>query len=618
MKLLHWVKQNYILTLILVVAAILRFYHIDYQSVWLDEIHTINEADPNKTISEMYSELLIAEPHPPLYFLLAHFAFIIFGYTTMVLRVLSVFIGLAGIFGMYALGKEIFNKKVGLFAAILITVNYFHLNYSQDGRMYALLFLTTIFSFLFLVRFIKKPSIKTGLLYGFFSALMIYSHFFALFALCSQYLILLYFVVMPFNISRKKFFYYCLISGISTLILYLPTYELFLKTSEMKSIWIQMPTLDAYTQIFKDFFGQSEIVLWFILLLLLIFFIQLFKENDSEKFYLDPNKDKLVFSFILTFGWIMVTLILPLIRTYLSLPMLINRYFINILPAVIIIVAIALFYIKNRTIQYSILSIIVIFSLTDIIIVKDYYRKVSKTQFREVTQFIIDNNKKKDPVYTSLGWYFPYFLKNDKVQMNIVDKPLEALVNEMMQDSTKRINFWYVDGHNKPYTLSEPSQKFLDDNFVVEDNADLFDCWTKFYVKNSEALAEIDLSKYKPLKNEAGAKLKFWIDSFEMNSEHIKADGWAYIEGQSATDADIKIVLISNDKAYRAQTQKLKREDITKATNNGFNLDNSGFSSKTKIAKLQNGKYRLGIIVKDKKTNVEGLVLTDKNFDIAN
>lgn len=616
MKLLDWVKQNYILTLILVVAAVLRFYHIDYQSVWLDEIHTINEADPNKTLSEMYSELLIAEPHPPLYFLLVHYAFIIFGYTTMVLRVLSAIIGLAGIFGIYALGKEIFNKKVGLFAAILITVNYFHLNYSQDGRMYALLFLTTTFSFLFLVRFIKKPSIKTGLVYGFFSALMIYSHFFALFALCSQYLILLYFVVMPFNISRKKFFYYCLIAGISTLILYLPTYELFRKTSEMKSIWIQMPTLDAYTQIFKDFFGQSEIVLWFVFLLLLLFFIQLFKENDSEKLHLDPDKDKLVFSFILIFGWVMVTLILPLIRTYLSLPMLINRYFINILPAVIIVVAIALFYIKNKTIQYSILSIIVIFSLTDIIIVKDYYRKVSKTQFREVTQFIIDNNKKKDPVYTSLGWYFPYFLKNDKVQMNIVDKPLEVLVSEMMQDSTKRINFWYVDGHNKPYTLSEPSQKFLDDNFVVEDNAELFDCWTKFYVKNSEALAEIDLSKYKPLKEEAGAKLKFWIDSFEMNSEYIKADGWAYIDGQSATDSDIKIVLISNDKAYRAQTQKLKREDITKATNNGFNLDNSGFSSKTKIAKLQNGKYRLGIIVKDKKTNIEGLVLTDKNFDI--
>ena len=249
MKISTLIKENYILITILIIASILRMYHLDFQSVWLDEIHSINEANPKNSVSEMFDALMIAEPHPPLFFLLLHFSFKIFGYTTFVARILSVIIGIFGVFSIYLLGKELYNKKVGVAAAILLTFNYFHLYYSQDARMYSLLFLMTTLSFYYLIKFIKNPTYKSSILYAVFAALMIYCHFFALFALFSQYLILLYFIVKPFNISRKKFFVYCFISGILTLLLYIPTYKLFIKTSEMTSIWIQMPTLDVYTQV---------------------------------------------------------------------------------------------------------------------------------------------------------------------------------------------------------------------------------------------------------------------------------------------------------------------------------------------------------------------------------
>jgi hypothetical protein len=66
MKLLNRIKSNKGLMIILFLAAILRIYHIDFQSVWLDEIHTINEANPSLSFSEMYQMMMITEPHPPL------------------------------------------------------------------------------------------------------------------------------------------------------------------------------------------------------------------------------------------------------------------------------------------------------------------------------------------------------------------------------------------------------------------------------------------------------------------------------------------------------------------------------------------------------------------------
>ncbi|MCF6131468.1 glycosyltransferase family 39 protein [Flavobacterium wongokense] len=615
MKIINWIKENYIVSGILVVAAILRFYHLDYQSVWLDEIHTINEANPNKSFSEVYQALMVSEPHPPLYFFIVHILFQIFGYTTFVIRFLAAIIGIAGVFSIYLLGREIFNKKVGMYAMGLLTINYFHLYYSQDARMYPLLFLMTTLSFLYLIKFIKQPSYKSAILYGLFSTLMIYCHFFALFALFSQYLILLYFLIKPFGTERKSFFLYCLTSGLMTLVLYLPTYKLFVKTSEITSIWIQMPTLDVYTQFFKDFFGQSEMVLFFIVALVLLFFIQLFKTENSENLAINPKEDKLIFSFFVLFIWILVTLLLPLIRTYTTLPMLINRYFINILPAVIIIVAIGLSYIRNEIVRYGILSIIVLFSLTDIIVVKHYYKSPNKTQFREVTQFILDNNTAKDPVVTSLSWYFPYFLDNGKVHTTIVDGTLDNYVNEMVQDSTKRKSFWYVDAHGRPFKINENTQKYLDENFSVENNIDLYDTWTKHYVKNSSTLMTVDISKYNPLKEKNGDLVNFTVDNFETNEETVKASGWAYLDGIDATNSKMEIVLISNGQAFRMQNQRVKRDDVNTYFKSSKDISNSGYEAKGFVNKFAAGKYQLGILVSNPNEKKEGLILTDKFFE---
>jgi 4-amino-4-deoxy-L-arabinose transferase-like glycosyltransferase len=616
MKFFNWFKENKLLLLLIFIGAIFRFYKIDFQSVWLDEIHTINESNPNISISELHSSLLASDPHPPLYFILVQLFFKIFGYSTFVLKTFSALMGIGGLLAIYFLGKEIMNKKVGLIAVMLLSVNYFHIYYSQEARMYSMLFFTTTLSFYFLVRFLKNPSIKTVILHAVFAALMIYTHFFALFALFAEYVILLLFIIKPHEIDRKKMLLFSILSGFITLILYTPSFKTFVETAKRTSIWIPMPSIDVYTQIFKEFFGQSEIVIFFILTLLIFFFIKLYNRENKEELSINPNEEKQIFSFILLFCWIIITLLIPLISSYVKLPMLISRYFINILPAIILLIAIGIYYIKNNVVKLAILSIFVIFSLTDIIIVKRYYRLVVKTQFREATQFIIDNNSSKDNVVTSLGWYLPYFLNNEENKNTIIDKSLDVYVSEMSQDVSKIKSFWYFDGHIRPYNPSEETKLFLENNYVLDKNIDLYDCYAKHFIIKSNFKPKIDIVSFYPLKDRNGDNINFSVEVFDNSQEKISISGWAYFDKQVASNSKIQLLAIKDNQIEMIFNESVRREDVTSYFKSLYDISNSGFKAVFSKLKYGKGTYKIAIYILDNQNHKKGLVITDKFFTI--
>ena len=610
-NLINLIKSNKVIFLFLIIGSFLRLYHLNFQSPWLDEIHTLNEANPKLSFNEVHDALLIAEPHPPLYFFIMNVVFKIFGYSTFIARMVSAIIGIAGLYSIYLLGKELFSKKAGIFAMILLSVNYFHIYYSQDARMYGLLFLTTTLSFYYLTRLIKIPTLKNTLIFGLVSTLMIYSHFFAVFTLFAQYIILLYYIIFPFNISRARFFKYSLISGLMTILLYIPTYKLILKTTEMKSIWIQMPGLDVYTQFFKDFFGQSETVLFFIVPLIIFYFIKLFGENQNQKNTINPIEDKNIFSFIVLFLWILITIIIPLIRTYTSLPMLVNRYFINILPAVLIMISIALSMINNKIVKYGIISILFVFSLSDIFIVKKHYTQPNKSQFREASEFVKSNTKPNEIIYSSLSWYFNYFFNEPK----IIDKPLNSIISETKNDTTLLATFWYINSHGNKFEISKENEQFFNENYVVDKNFEGYDAWAKRFIPKKFIKNDIKIDKFKPFsKPNYGNKIKAWIEKFDIQNDSIKIVGWSFIEKIDSKNSDIYLVFL-NDNQYKIfLTTLINRPDITATENCGIDYNNSGFDLKLLKKELNKGVYRLGIYIKNDKK--EGLLITDKVIDI--
>jgi mannosyltransferase len=614
-KWLDYAKRNAWLLSILFVGALMRFYHIDFQSIWLDEIHTINEANPEIPFGRLYESIMSGEQMPPLYFYTVYFLFKIFGYTTIVMRIYSAVIGIVSLYAMYLLGKEMMGKRVGLIASLLLSVNYFHLLYSQEARPYIFLLLFSTLAFYRLIKFLKVPSLKNAIWYGVFSALMIQSHFFALFALLAQYLILLFFFIVSEKAYRRKFFLHSLLSGIIALVLFSPSIKIFLNVMKIKEFWIPFPTWDSYTIIFREFFGNSEILLTLAGIFILFYFLRLSKEKETALKYADIVGNKTVFAFAILVPWMFVVVLIPLIRSYTALPVLISRYFILVLPAIFILLSIAIVQFRNTLIRTSVIAIFVVFSITDIAIVKHYYTSVTKSQFREVTQFVIEHNKANDPVITSLPWYLPYFLNKGEVKMTVVDNRLDNLVGQMMQDPSKIKSFWYVDGHIRPFALDEQKQAFLEQHFTMEDNIDMFDCWARHYVVGVRPVQPFDMSKFGIPKTENGDKFMSNVEKFEFSNNILKTVGWAFFENEPAAKSDYNILLVNGNNAYKVHILKIFRPDNTSYFKQKNDVSNSGFNATVDISSVPAGKYQLAIHLVNKELNKEGLLVTDKTID---
>ena len=103
----------------------------------------------------------------------------------------------------------------------------------------------------------KKASLKNAIYYGFFAGLILNAHFFGFITLFAQYLLLLFFLIQSTKETRKTFFINSFVSGIVTLIIFLPAYEAFVRVSEIQSFWLQKPGQDAITKLFNEFFGDA-------------------------------------------------------------------------------------------------------------------------------------------------------------------------------------------------------------------------------------------------------------------------------------------------------------------------------------------------------------------------
>ncbi|HVM96210.1 MAG TPA: glycosyltransferase family 39 protein [Candidatus Acidoferrales bacterium] len=173
----------------LVVALALRLYRLDQQSLWIDEVSSIEVA--RQPLSDI---VLNYRPgrHPwrgaeqaPLSFL---FMSLIFSpaLPETTARLPSVLFGVAGVLVVYQLGRAWIDESIGLLAAALLTLSPLHIWYSQEARWYTLWILLSMLSYWSLLRAWQLPSWRTWLLYALFTALSIYTFVLSFLVMASQ------------------------------------------------------------------------------------------------------------------------------------------------------------------------------------------------------------------------------------------------------------------------------------------------------------------------------------------------------------------------------------------------------------------------------------------------
>lgn len=168
-----------LLILVMWLAFGLRLHQLAAQSLWYDELLQLDVAQ--RPLAQLLPELNRHAAMPLDYVLLQ--GWIKLGRQDFWVRWPAVIFGSLAVALLYAVGQAFFNRRVGLLAALLLSVASFAIDYSQEVRPYALLLSLVLLAFWGLRRVYQTHRLRDWLpaAIGIIGAVM--AHYFGLFIL---------------------------------------------------------------------------------------------------------------------------------------------------------------------------------------------------------------------------------------------------------------------------------------------------------------------------------------------------------------------------------------------------------------------------------------------------
>ncbi|MGB9911530.1 MAG: glycosyltransferase family 39 protein [Microgenomates group bacterium] len=297
---------------------------------------------------------------PPLYYLFLHLWMKIFGTSELAIRSLSFLFFLLTVIVVYHLASFLWNKKTAFLASLLVFANPFLFNYAFEGRMYALLALTSTASIYFFLRNFRWPFILT-------TTAALYTHHFSLLVVFWE-IIWRFFQKKPFSLKKFLAVYsdFFLIA-----LFYLPwLYPLYYQTSLVASgFWLGKPTLNTLLETIKKFLVGSQennFQKTALFSFLLVFLLRDWKKN---------------FSLALFFlGWFFTPLLVTFILSQFFQSIFFDRYMLMAIPASSLILS-------SQTKKIS--SLFLVLGITCLLVNNYYYFfHPQKRPFRQLAEYI--------------------------------------------------------------------------------------------------------------------------------------------------------------------------------------------------------------------------------------
>lgn len=241
------------LSLIILVAAVLRLYHLTQISLWHDE--AFSALLINYPWREMFYRITL-DVHPPLYYVLLRWWADVLGHSLLSLRGFSMFFGVAAVLAAYGVTYEAFHDEaLALVAAGFLAVHPFQIQYVTEARMYTLGTFLILMSAYFLLRALrfeesyysgkhesKAPMIRNWIWFALTTSASMYTHYYEFF---SVFGIVIYAVYAEIKLHRGRFkrYWYAITAYLAVLALYIPWVKIFLyQFSEVQSsYWIGKP-----------------------------------------------------------------------------------------------------------------------------------------------------------------------------------------------------------------------------------------------------------------------------------------------------------------------------------------------------------------------------------------
>lgn len=437
----------FILGLILAAGFLLRIYKLSSQSIWLDEAYSIYHSRQN-----FLHVINLKDLSPPLYYVLLHFWIKLTGTSVFSIRLLSVFFGTASVFIIYLSGAHIFNRRVGIYSALLAAVSPLHIYFSQEARTYSLFFALTLLSMYFYSKLNKAASkwIIAGYLIS--TALLIYSHLYALLIVLVQNLHHL--IVNRFRLSKEVKAWALL--QLIVLIFYIPRLiQLPGIISDNYHSWIARPSFLQLTYIMYNLFSGAVFSFYGLALMLICSLLVL-----RYKFGRDPF-------FPL---WILIPILVPFTYSLLFTPVFIPKYIYFVSLPLYIIASRSLFEMKAE-IRPVLISALILLSIAALLVQQN---KTTKDPWNKAAEFIQASGQKEDKVIIMASYEilpFSYYFDQGCFHGNDIYAcsnkngiyPVDSLEEVKKIDEN---NFWLIVSRGAYNEETQDVLKYVSDNYT--------------------------------------------------------------------------------------------------------------------------------------------------------
>jgi uncharacterized membrane protein len=162
------------LTAVVLVGAWLRLTALKRQSLWFDEIDVVVRAQ--RPFGVVLRTFVTAGENGPLYNLFLALWIRVAGISEIAVRFPSAVAGVLAIPVLYVLVRRVSDATTALFAAGLLAISPYHVWYSQEAKMYAILVLEALLSTLLLVEALDRNRPRWWVGYALVTTLMFYTH----------------------------------------------------------------------------------------------------------------------------------------------------------------------------------------------------------------------------------------------------------------------------------------------------------------------------------------------------------------------------------------------------------------------------------------------------------
>lgn len=370
------------LLVLLAVAAALRFWRLDFQSLWIDELFSVVFSRSELGLDEI-AAAYARDVHPPAYPFALHGWLTVFGDTDLAARALSACFGVLGVAAMLAVGRWCFDARTGWIAASLTAVNAFHIAYSQEARAYSLLFLAAAASYGGFLAVALRPTWRRTALYAAATAAAIHAHYYGFVMVSGQLAAALLFLGL--RRPNRGAVGRLLVGAAAAALTMLPWLGPMLRVAGLSEFWAARPAPGFAFEYFHEYFGRSlplSLVAAFLLLALPVLLRAAPADAGIE------GRLRAATAAGLLAASVTISLLAAYLRSVLVVPMLVPKLTIAFLPALLLLLALAITRLRPAPLRWAIVSGFVVLSAAQLVR-SGYYTEPRKEQWREAVQTVL-------------------------------------------------------------------------------------------------------------------------------------------------------------------------------------------------------------------------------------